>query len=128
MNHGPSSDSFAGRRVLVIEDEALVAMMLEDVLAELGCNVAAIASQLPDAMEKAKSLAFDLAVLDVNLGGHRSFAVAEILAKRGVPFVFSTGYGAGALPDGMQRIPLLQKPFQLHELERALRVVLGLAA
>ena len=81
----------AGRRVLVIEDEALIAMLLEDQLAELGCEIAGVAARFDDALEKATALAFDVAILDVNLSGKESFPIAEALRARGMPFVFATG-------------------------------------
>ena len=75
-------------------------------------------------MDKATSLAFDVAILDVNLSGEKTFPIAEALAERGVPFVFSTGSGAGGLPAPLQKTPILQKPFQMRDLERALSAVL----
>jgi CheY-like chemotaxis protein len=118
-----SMNDLAGRRVLIIEDESLVTMMIEDALADFGCEVAALASRFSDAMEKAKSLSFDIAILDVNLDGQRTFPIAEALIDRGVPFVFATGYDAASLPDPMRRAPILHKPFQQMDLERALRAV-----
>jgi CheY-like chemotaxis protein len=115
------SASLAGLRVLIVEDESLVAMLLEDLLGDFGCEIAGYASRLRDAVEKAKTLSFDIAVLDVNLAGEHTFPVADILLRRGVPFVFVTGYGTMSLPESFQRAPLLQKPFQQHNLERALR-------
>ena len=123
----PSND-LAGRRVLVIEDESLVMMLLEDTLAEIGCEVAGLASRIPDAMEKAKSLSFDIAILDVNLNGEPSFPIADALVDRGTPFVFATGYGAASLPAALQGVPILQKPFQQSDLERALRAAIGVKA
>lgn len=110
----------AGRRVLVIEDEALIAMLLEDQLGELGCAVAAVATRFEDAMEKATSLAFDVAILDVNLRGKESFPIAEALRARRLPFVFATGYGATALPEPLRSVPIVHKPYQLQQLAGAL--------
>lgn len=115
----------AGKRVLLVEDEALVMMLLEDVLIDMGCEIADTASRLDDAMEKAGSLAFDVAILDVNLNGHKTFPIAEILSRRGIPFVFSTGYEASSLPVSLQQAPVLQKPFQQRDLEQALGTALG---
>jgi len=118
-----SDDSILeGKRVLLIEDEALVAMLVEDMLADEGCVVAASATRLPEAVLAANdtSIEIDLAILDVNLAGEPVFAVAEALAARGVPFAFATGYGAGGLPDVWKSRPTLQKPFTASDV----RVVL----
>jgi CheY-like chemotaxis protein len=123
-----SSDNLAGRRVLIIEDEALVAMLIEDVLADVGCEVAAIASRFQAAMEKATSLDFDVAILDVNLHGQRTIPIAEALVDRGKPFIFATGYGATSLPAQLEGVPVLHKPFQRRDLEQALRTALRVKA
>jgi DNA-binding response OmpR family regulator len=121
---GSEASDLAGRRVLVIEDETMVAMLLQDMLADIGCEVIGSASRFNDAIEKAKSLTFDLAILDVNLNGQRTFPIADVLADRGVSFLFATGYGAGSLPATYDKAAILQKPFQLRELERAMRAAL----
>jgi CheY-like chemotaxis protein len=111
-----------GKRVLLIEDEALVAMLVEDMLADEGCVVAATATRLAEAVAVAKdtSIEVDLAILDVNLAGEPVFAVAEALASRGVPFAFATGYGAGGLPDAWKKRPTLQKPFTANDVRTVL--------
>ena len=119
-----AASSLAGLQVLVIEDESMVAMLLQDTLAEIGCEVIGIASRFDDAVKKAKSLTFDIAVLDVNLNGRNTFPIADSLAERGVAFVVATGYGATSLPRSLQRVPILQKPFRQRDLERALRAAL----
>jgi len=124
MNLALDAKNFAGLRVLVIEDESMVAMLLEDTLAEIGCEVIGIASRFDDAVAKAKSLAFDIAILDVNLNGRKAFSIADLLAERGVAFVVATGYSAISLPASLQRAPVLQKPFRRRDLERALRAAL----
>jgi CheY-like chemotaxis protein len=118
-----------GLKVLVVEDEALVAMLLEDMLADHGCEVAAAASRLAQALAMVadSALAFDAAILDVNLGGDPIFPVAEALAARGVPFVFATGYGAGGLPESWRGRPTLQKPFSHQDVGRALAEAMGKA-
>jgi two-component SAPR family response regulator len=113
--------SLAGRRVLIIEDEFLVAALIEDILLDNGCEIAGMASRLDEALEKAQSLSIDVAIIDVNLNGQHSIPVAEALARRGVAFVLATGYGAGGLPKSFPAAPLLQKPFQPDDLERAIR-------
>jgi CheY-like chemotaxis protein len=120
-----TAHDLAGRRVLVIEDESMVMMLLQDMLEDIGCVVADSASRLQEAIEKARSLTFDVAILDVNLNGERTFPIAEVLAARGVRFVFATGYGVANLPPGFSERPVLQKPFQQHELERVLRAALA---
>jgi CheY-like chemotaxis protein len=114
------SRSRCDQRVLVVEDEFLIRMLLEDMLDELGYAVAGIAGRLDEAAEMAKSGAFDLAILDVNLDGEDVFPVADILAGRGVPFVFVTGYGGRGLPEPYCSRPTLQKPFQIDDLGKTL--------
>ncbi len=111
-----------GKRVFLVEDEALVAMLVEDMLADEGCIVAATANRVPEAVETARdpAVAFDLAILDVNLAGQPVFPVAEALAARGVPFAFATGYGAGGLPDEWKLRPTLQKPFTAGDIRAVL--------
>jgi CheY-like chemotaxis protein len=108
------------RRVLVIEDEVIVGMLLEDMLDELGCEVAAVSTHIEEAVQLARTLDIDLAILDVNLGGKQSFPVADVLKNRGVPFMFATGYGAQILKPPYSGTPTLQKPFQLDDLQRML--------
>jgi CheY-like chemotaxis protein len=120
-----SGNHLAGRRVLVVEDESLVSMLLEDALAEIGCELAGLASRFQDAMDKATSLSFDVAVLDVNLNGQQTLPIAEVLIGRGLPFVFATGYGAIGLPESLRTMPVLHKPFRVCDLEKALRTALA---
>jgi CheY-like chemotaxis protein len=113
----------AHRRALVVEDEIMIRMLLEDMLGDLGYDVAGAAGGLDEAMALARDADIDVAILDVNLNGNPVYPVADILAKRGVPFIFSTGYGEQGLPDAYRGCPMLQKPFQMENLERALAVV-----
>lgn len=113
-----------GRRVLVVEDESLVLMLLEDTLSDVGCEVVATASRFGEALEKAASLSFDVAILDVNLNGNQTLDVADCLARRNIPFVFATGYGAAGLLSRFEGVPILQKPFQQSDLTLALRAAL----
>jgi CheY-like chemotaxis protein len=112
--------------MLVVEDEALVAMALEDMLLHLGCTVVGPALRLEPALKLAATEQLDGAVLDINLGDDRSFPVAEILARRGVPFLFATGYGASGLEPPFDQAPVLSKPYCLDALEAALRQLLSL--
>lgn len=110
-----------GPRVLVVEDEAMVAMMLEDMLADLGCEVVGPAADLRTGLEYALTAGLDAAVLDVNLSGEKAFPIADALAARGVPFVYATGYGrAGLRPEDGHR-PVVQKPYSVYDLARNLR-------
>ena len=119
------SETVRNLRILVVEDEPLIVMLIEDALAELDCTVAAVASTLAEGLEKADTLDFDAAIVDVNLGGASAIPVAELLAHREVPFVFSTGYGGGAELDSFSGVPVLSKPFRTSEigdcLEAAMR-------
>ena len=108
------------RRMLVVEDEILVAMMIEDSLVSIGVEVAGVVGTLEEAMKRANEGGFDCALLDVHLRGRDIYPVAEVLAAKGVPFIFATGYGQGMLPEKWQECPVLQKPFVGAELERVL--------
>jgi len=100
----------SGLRILLVEDEMMVAWMMEEMLAMFGCNVVGPAARVHEALAMVEVEAIDAAVLDVSLNGLKSFAVADALAERGVPFVFTTGYDKHSLPVSYQRFPLLQKP------------------
>lgn len=112
-----------GLRVFVVEDEAILAIMIEESLEELGCHVAGVAAELHDAVEKARILALDVGMLDVNLAGQQSYPVAEILRARGIPFIFATGYGVAGLPPQLRDVPILAKPFRQSQLAAALSAV-----
>jgi len=107
-------------RVLVVEDEMMVAMLVEDMLTDLGYVVATVASRMESAIEHAERADFDLAILDLNLNGEKSYPVAEALRARNVPFLFATGYGEAALPQAFRDVPTLQKPFVSGQLQHAL--------
>lgn len=115
-----SVEPFANLRVVLIEDEALVVMLLEDMLSELGCLVTGMAAHIDEALQLAASTDADLAILDVNLDGEEAYAVAERLAARDIPFVFATGYGRHGLRGGFENRPTLQKPFRLEDLRRVI--------
>jgi CheY-like chemotaxis protein len=116
---------FAGIKVLLVEDEGTVAMLIEEMLEDLGCTVVASVPRLALAREKAGTAEVDLAILDVNLAGERVFPVAEILRGRGVPFLFSTGYGASGLPEEFAQSPVLHKPFSENELQLKIALTLN---
>ena len=109
-----------GLRVLVVEDEMMVSMLIEDMLTELGCVVVGPASRLDEAIDLAKAAEIDCAVLDVNLGGQPIFPLADLLRERGAPFAFATGYGDAGLREADRGSPVLQKPFREGDLARVL--------
>jgi CheY-like chemotaxis protein len=115
----------AGRRVLVVEDDVMIRMLIEDMLTDLGFAVAAQAAKVTDALAAAQSADIDVAILDVNLSGETTGPVAEALAARGTPFVFATGYGEHTLPEQFRDRPLLKKPFQIDGLKRMLDTALA---
>ena len=106
----------SGRRVLVVEDEMLVLMMIEDMLADLGCESVTAAATVDQALALIDAQVFDAAMLDMNLNGTKSFPIADALAALGVPFIFSTGYSAQDMRDGYGDRPLLKKPIRYTEL------------
>lgn len=101
----------AQRRILVVEDEALVAMLVEDALMDAGFGVIGPARSVAEALDLLAQDTPDAAVLDLNLSGETSVAVADALAARGIPFLVATGYGAGGLPPGHRHVPVLPKPY-----------------
>ena len=112
----PSGPLLEGRRILVVEDESMIWMLIEDGLSEEGCQVVGPAARLDDALHAAASETLDAALLDVNLGGQPAYPVADILAKRGIPFAFLTGYGEAGLNEAYRHRPVLKKPFTLNKL------------
>lgn len=117
--------TFNGLRILLVEDDSLVAMVTADLLEELGCEVLAIAGHLEEAVDKAKAGGFGCALLDVNLHGEDVFPVAEILAAQGTPFVFASGYGSWGLPETFRGRPVVSKPFRIDMLSAALSAALS---
>jgi CheY-like chemotaxis protein len=105
-------------RVLIVEDEIIVALFLEDLMADFGYEVAGVVSHLNEAMAHAPD--YDLALLDVHINGRPVFEFADRLAARGTPFVFATGYGARGIPDRHAARPVVQKPFQPADLKSML--------
>jgi CheY-like chemotaxis protein len=118
-----------GRRVLIVEDEALVAMLLETILEDMGCTPVGPVGTVAEGLDMVAGAGpFDSALLDVNLAGHQVFPVAQALRDRGIPFVFSTGYGEGGLPDEWRGLPTVQKPFSETAIREALMRAMGLEA
>jgi CheY-like chemotaxis protein len=112
------------RRVLIVEDDVMIRMLIEDMLGDLGFAVAAQAAKVHEALAAVSSTAIDVAILDVSLNGETTGPVAEALAARGTPFVFATGYGEHGLPAQFRNRPLLKKPFQIDGLKRMLDAAL----
>ncbi len=109
--------SLSGRRVLLVEDESLVAALAEDLLLDAGCDVM-LAMRLDEAMLLAADDEVELGILDVNLGAERSYPVADLLRARGTPFIFATGYGREGLNGAYEDVPVLQKPYRGDQLLR----------
>lgn len=104
-------EALAGLRVLLVEDESLVAMLIETILEDAGCAVVGPAGRVAEGLALLAEREVDAALLDVNVGGEEVFAVAEALAGRGIPFAFSSGYGAAGLPPEWSDRPVVAKPF-----------------
>jgi CheY-like chemotaxis protein len=109
-----------GARVLIVEDEGVVALLIETMLEDFGCEIVASVANVERAAKVAGSADLDVAILDVNVAGQMVFPVADVLAKRGIPFVFSTGYGVAGLRSDFTDRPVLNKPYQLEDLRRVL--------
>lgn len=114
-----------GRLILVVEDEALVAMLLEDALADAGCRILGPAPSVEQALALLKHDRPDAAVIDLNLGGETSAPIADVLAALGIPFLVATGYGAEGLPPGHESAMVLTKPYDPTELIESLSILCG---
>jgi DNA-binding response OmpR family regulator len=123
---GPEPTNYTpqrGLKIFIIEDESMVTMLIEDILQDLGYEVAGNASRIEEAMGKISTLTFDAAILDVNLNGHETFKIAEKLESDGVPFLFATGYGVHGIPERFHNVAVLPKPFRENDMENALKAV-----
>lgn len=121
-----TTTSLGGRNVLVVEDEYLMAMSLSDELQEAGAKVVGPAASVAKAMRLVDAAdAIDFALLDLNLGGESAFPLADVLAARGVPFVFLTGYDASAIPAAYRAVPRLGKPLAADEIVRSVAAALA---
>jgi CheY-like chemotaxis protein len=110
-----------GVRVLLVEDEPIIAMTAEDMLEELGCIVVETVATLAEALEAVARADFDVVLLDINLNGTESLPVADRLREAGRPFVVTTGYGSPAAGGA----PVVAKPYRLRDLEAAIEEALG---
>jgi len=109
-------------RILVVEDEMTIALLIEDMLTEMGHEVVALAMRLQPALVHAQTADIDFAILDINLDGKQSFPVADILTSRGVPFTFASGYGSTGLGEAYTHHHVVRKPFQAQDLEHAIEL------
>ena len=117
----PDQPVLSGLRVLVVEDDALIAMLLEDLLDEFGCQVVGPAATIGEALNLIEAATIDVALLDLNLGhGQTTYHLADVLGSQGVPFAFVTGLDALSLQNPYETSPTLQKPFRPADLERIL--------
>ncbi len=114
----------AGKRILVVEDEPIVAMAIEDILGDLGCEVAGSAHSLDQAMTFVEECSFDAAILDINLNGERSYPAARLLASKGIPFVFATGYVPETVEPDLAMAPMVEKPYKPAQIAEILRQIL----
>jgi CheY-like chemotaxis protein len=115
----------SGSRILVVEDEMMILANIEMALDEMGCTSISAAATIAEALALLDAKGFDAAMLDVNLNGEKSYAVADALARRGIPFVFSTGYGDhGDRADFADR-PVLRKPYLRRDLVAALAALVA---
>lgn len=115
-----SNKIHSDQRILVVEDEAMIAMLIEDMLSDLGCATVGPACSAERALELIETEQFEAAVVDVNLGGERTTSIAEALNSKGIPFLFATGYGPSGIAQQFSERPVLTKPFRQNELQRAL--------
>jgi len=114
----------AGRRVLIVEDSPVVGPYTADLLEELGCEVVGPAPNMAAARGLVEAEHFDAAIMDVHIRGERVFPLCDLLAGRGVPFLFTSGYAGWELPDKWDDRPRLQKPYKLDDLRSALEELL----
>ncbi len=112
-------------RVLFVEDEVMVSMLIEDMLLDLGIEVVGPVAKMEEAQALAREAEIEAAILDINVGGQFTYPVADILHARGVPVIFATGYGSSALPERFRSTPTLHKPFARTCFERAIEAALA---
>jgi DNA-binding response OmpR family regulator len=112
-------------RVLIVEDEAMISMLIEDMVLDFGSEIVGPASKIDQAMALAQGERLDAAILDVNVDGEAVFCVAETLIDRGVSVIFATGYGTRGLPERFRDTPVLAKPFSYADLAATLQTALS---
>ena len=122
MDHlgtSPIQISERKHRILVVEDEAMISMLLEDMVLDCGGEIVGPVAKFDDALELAHKAEFGIAVLDLNLNGTLSYPIADVIRERGIPVIFATGYGANGLLDRFRDCPTLQKPFSQQDFAQA---------
>jgi CheY-like chemotaxis protein len=117
--------TLSGKRVLLVEDEPIIAMSVEDMVADLGCEVIGPALSAAAAEQLARTEQLDAALLDINMGDGASFPIAAILRERNIPFSFATGYGRTGVPAGLGDVSVLAKPYTQESLAQTLRNLLA---
>ena len=115
LGTSPIPASERKHRILVVEDEAMISMLLEDMVLDCGGELVGPVARFDDALELAHKAEFGVAVLDLNLHGTLSYPIAEVIRERGIPVIFATGYGADGLLDSFRDCPTLQKPFSQQD-------------
>lgn len=111
-------------RVLVVEDEAAISILIEDMLLDFGTEIVGPAARIEHALQLAREADVDLGILDINLAGEDTYPIANVLRRRNIPFVFATGYSTNALPPQFRASPTLQKPFTFRTFQETLRAAL----
>lgn len=119
------SEPPAGTRVLIVEDDTIIAMTAEDMLEEAGCVTAAVASTVAEALARAADTDFDIALLDLNLKDENSLPVAQVLRDGGKPFIFATGYDGLPADSGFADAPIISKPYRIEQLATVIAKVLA---
>lgn len=125
---GMTASAEPARRVLIVEDEMLIALMLQDMLADVGLVTAGVANSLSVGLDLARSADAHLAILDINLNGEEAYPIADVLRGRGIPFIFSTGYGTGNTEADVYAVPQLVKPYQQDMLRAAIKAAFARSA
>lgn len=124
MNDSPAFPTFDGKRVLVVEDTTIVAHEIQLILSKMKCIVLGPVAQVDDAIELIRKVPVDGVILDIDLHGTPSYPVADELCQRSIPFLFTSGYGIGSMPEQYQQYPRLEKPFGIKDLQTKLQLLL----
>jgi CheY-like chemotaxis protein len=118
------ANELSGRRILVVEDSPVVADACEDMLTDLGYTAVGPAGNLAAALQMAEGEALDAAVVDINIRGSKAFGVLQILSRRGIPFLLTSGYANWTMPEEWQERPRLAKPYTPNMLRESLEALL----